>query len=328
LDERLYYGAAAPTAAAGLGSIGVIATAVMVAVAILVYPMAWARQRKRALEGAPSAGRKRGNLFAPVLYRTLLRMPQTRAIFHFLSKTIARNNRYQVYLAVYAGVGLALSLCTVITIRITPQRLLVPALSVSGLHAVLPLLLFWLVFGLKTAFGYPVELAARWVFPISLRQPVAESFPGMSAKAAKSWIQICCGLLALVLVCLLLGLHWSWWALGVQAEAGICLSILLPDAFFLGRTQIPFTRVRSSGGSGLPMLFIGYGVFFPALLLSIVEWETAAEKKPIDALWMAICTLGAHWVLRLIDRLARQGIVGGFPEDEEDPGPQVLGLSQ
>jgi hypothetical protein len=313
---------AAPAGCEVLAAIGLYATAIVSVIAIAVYPVAWSRQKKRALEGSSQARGKERSYVAEVLHRTLLRRPQQRAIFHFIGQTIARNARYQVFLAIYAGIGLALALCSIVTLKVGAGGRLLPALSKPGLHAVLPLLLFWVVVGLKAAFAFPVDMAARWVFPINL------PYPGLDAKAAKTWVLLCCGFITVAVLVLLISLGWRGAELEIQGLWGAGLSLVLADLFFVGRTQIPFTKPRMPGRASLPIIFTLYAALFPALVLMSVQMEMSAEKRWVQVVWIVIAIVGLHGILRVLDVLAQRGIIGGFPEDEEDEGPTVLGLFQ
>jgi hypothetical protein len=329
LYEHLQLGANAPAGSATLATIGLFATAICAVAAAAIYPLAWARQKRRAIEGvARKRGRSR-NLLAPAL-KFLMQRSQARALFHFVSQTIVRNNRYQVYLAIYAGAGFALALTSVSSMSLHRDGTLALAFSQPGLHAVLPLLLIWMVLGLKAAFAFPVDMAARWVFPVALRprESYAGPYPGPDAKAARAWVLGCCLALTVLILALLAALHWSIWQLSVQAVTGACLCLLLTDAFFLGRTQIPFTRARMPGRQGLPMLLCTYAVAFPALVLCTVQLELSAELAGSRLVWIALWTSVILAALKLLDRLAERGIIGGFPEDEDDDGPLLLGLSQ
>ena len=344
LYETLMQPSSAPTAAWPLAQIGLYSTAAVTALALLTYPLAWSRQKKRALEGASQARKQTGSRIAAVLHRTLLRRPQQRAIFHFITQTIARNPRYQVYLAIYSGAGLALAICSVLTVRQAVGHTLTPALWTPGLHAILPLLLFWMVVGLRASFAFPVDMRARWIFPISIDLTQSDlalpgvpndrssslgwSYPGPAAKSAKTWVLLCCAVLTAVTWSLLLALHWPWIDLAIQALCGAGLSLILADLFFLGRTQIPFTRPRLPGRASLPLVFTLYAALFPAMVLLVVQLELTAEKHLTLLTWIALGIPALHLVLRQIDRLAQQGIIGGFPEDETDEGPQTLGLTQ
>jgi hypothetical protein len=332
--ETLMQPNSAPAAAWPLAQLGLYSTAAVTALALLTYPLAWSRQKKRALEGSSQARKQTGSRIAALLHRTLLPRPQQRAIFHFISQTIARNPRYQVYLANYSGAGLALAICSVLTVRQAADHTLTPALWTPGLHAVLPLLLFWMVVGLRASFAFPVDMRARWVFPININLSLPTlsltpgTYPGPAAKSAKTWVLICCAILTAAIWSLLLALHWPWINLAIQALCGAGLSILLTDLFFLGRTQIPFTRPRLPGRASLPLVFTLYAALFPAMVLLVVQLELTAEKRLADLAWIALGIPALHLILKKTDKLAQQGIIGGFPEDETDEGPQTLGLTQ
>lgn len=322
LYERLMLGASAPAGCGTLADIGMWATAAAVIVAVAIYPMAWARQKKRALEGTLQTTGQRRSWTAALLHRALLKRAQQRAIFHFIGQTMARNARYQIYLAIYAGVGLAMALCSVVTLKAGARSGAGLGLSNLGLHAALPLLLFWMVSGIRAAFAFPVDMRARWIFPISLPDP------GRDAKAAKTWVLLCCGALTCTMLALLTAAGWGVRELAVQAIWGFGLSLLLADLFFVGRTQIPFTRPRMPGRASLPIVFTLYTAVFPALVLSSMQVERSAETRLRVVLWMVAAIVATHVLLMGIDKLAQRGIIGGFPEDEEDDGPQTLGLFQ
>jgi hypothetical protein len=207
--------------------------------------------------------------------------------------------------------------------------MLEPGLSVAGLHAAPPLLIFWIIAGLRASFAFPIDLSARWVFPIALRlgasSPFPGTFPGPAAKASRTWVRLCCAAFVGVFLLLLFALRWSLAAIVTQTVCTAGVSLLLSDLFFLGRTQIPFTRIRVSG---LAVAFLLYVVFFPALIQLTVQLEYAAEARPAVLGWMVVGTISLHLLFRYADQLAQRGIIGGFPEDESDPGPQTLGLAQ
>jgi len=66
----------------------------------------------------------------------------------------------------YCGTGLALGIACGVVFRSSGQRL-APGLSQEGLRAVMPLLLFWVIAGLRAAFAFPMDLAAGWVFRVT-----------------------------------------------------------------------------------------------------------------------------------------------------------------
>ena len=315
-----------PAVSENLMRLGLWSAPISTLIAVLAYPFAWARQKKRALEGASQTNRPARNILTPLLHRTLLRRPQERAIFHFISQTLFRSTHYQIYLTLYAGVGLALGICTILNLHATSNGSLVLALSSPGLHTFLPLLLFWMIVGLRAAFSFPVDLRARWVFPINLLH--TGLYPGKAAHAARHWTLLASIALTAILLAMLLALHWSYWSLFIQTFAGVAFCLLFNNVMFLGRTQIPFTRAGASGRSGLTILLVLYGALFPSLLFLTLILEMNAEANPLFIVRLVLTALVLYALLRLLDHLAQQGIIGGFPEDETDPGPQTLNLFQ
>jgi hypothetical protein len=322
LYEHLAAGSKAPAGAPLLATIGLYATACALIIASITYPMAWSRQKKRALEGT-SATRVYGNeSFYAFLHKTLLRRPQERAVFHFISHTLRRNSRYQVYLAIYSGIGIALALAGMVTLQLSSTHVLRLALSSLGLHAVLPLLLFWLVVGLRVPFGFPIDMAARWVFPMNLLKADAH------VRATRTWVLLCCGSLTLCVVCVLLALGWSGSQLALQAIWASALSVLLTDVFFFQSQRIPFTLPRLPGRATLPITLVLYAAAFPVFVLLTVHLELLSETR-LSILLRAILTIAAvHFALKFLNRSSQEAALAGFSLEECEDEFQTLGLTQ
>ena len=148
----------------------------------------------------------------------LVRRPGERAAFHFIGQTIMRNNHYQVYLAMYGGSGLALAIACAVALRTRGAEMHL-SLSNQGMHAVMPLLLFWVIAGLRTAFAFPVNISAGWLFRVA----------GVSvdecAAAARTWVLLASvfGTCAILVTLLVAG--WDVRKLVVQLVCGLCLCI-------------------------------------------------------------------------------------------------------
>ena len=326
LYEQISLGPAAPAACAQLSQTALIATALALAAAVLAYPLAWQRQKKRALEGGMQSHAPTRNPLTAILEKTLLRMPQQRAAFHFLTQTITRYPRYQVYLALYSGIGLALAIGATLTLTESANHTVTVAISTMGMHTVLPLLLVWMVLGLKAAFAFPADMQSRWIFPINLPKTSRAAAP--AANAGKTFVLLACLLLTTLNLLLALSQHWSYWALTIQAVSGICLSLLLANLFFMGRTGIPFTRPRLPGRTNLPIVFVLYTAVFPAIVLGTVELELNTEIHGELIYRIVPIAAGLLLVLKLADHLAKKGIIADLAEDEEPEGPQTLGLTR
>jgi hypothetical protein len=314
--QHLLHGSAAPPFALPMARHAIRATAAAATAALLTYPLAWARMRKMAMEGTSRKRTEPSRWLARIVHAVVQR-PGERAVFHFIGQTFARNNRYQVYLAIYGGTGLALAIACAITFHISHGSLY-PGLSIPGLHAALPLLLFWLIAGLRVAFAFPQNLAAGWVFRIT------GVYTGECASAARKWVFLCAlGLIGSVVV----ALHAAGWdarQLLVQIVFGLCISILLTDAFILSQQTVPFNQPRMPGKTSFPLMLTLYLGVFPMFVSLTVVAEMLIEKRPIKLLEPALMTIGIHTVLTLLHR-------GPGEVEEEMEGYegefQLLGLS-
>jgi hypothetical protein len=286
LYERLLEGDAAPAFAREMSRYALRGTAVAAAVAMLTYPTAWARMRRMAVEGATS---KRGQplRWLARLVHSIVRRPGQRAVFHFIGQTIARNNRYQVYLAMYCGTGLAFAVACGVTFHVSGGRVH-PALSYEGLHAILPLLLFWAIAGLRTAFAFPLNLAAGWVFRVT------GVTTGECATGARKWVLGCAvGVMCCVLAALRLA-GWDARHLLVQAVCGLCLCLLLTDGLFFSQETVPFNQPRMPARTNFPLMLTLYVGVLPFFVFLVTQMELRIEKKLSELLVLGLTATLLH----------------------------------
>jgi hypothetical protein len=314
--QVLLRGSAAPAFAHPAAQCALRATAAAAAVAVLTYPLAWIRMRKLAIEGAPRRRTQPSRLLARLVH-TLVRRPGERAVFHFIGQTIARNNRYQVYLAMYGGIGLALAIACALTFRISHDSLQ-PSLSIPGLHAVLPLLLFWLIAGLRVAFAFPQNLAAGWVFRIT------GVYTGECAAAARKWVFLCAMALTCAIAVALRAAGWDARHVLIQIVFGLGISILLTDGFFFSQQTVPFNQPRMPGKTSFPLMLSLYLGIFPLFVSLTVVAGMLIEKHPAKLLFPILIVIAIHTALTLL----RRG-PGEIEEEMEgyDGEFQLLGLS-
>jgi hypothetical protein len=284
--EKLLLGNAAPPFAQEMTRYAVRGTVIAAVVVLVTYPTAWARMRKMAIEGG-SQRRRQPSRWRARLVHAVIRRPEERAVFHFIGQTIVRNNRYQIYLAMYCGAGLALAAACAVRLRATAGVVHV-SLSDFGLHAALPLLLFWTIVGLRTAFAFPLSLSAGWIFRIT------GADAGGCAAAARKWVLACgLGVVGCVL-CVLRGAGWDARHLIVQAVCGFCLCVLLTDGLFSLRQSVPFTRPRMPGRVSFPLMLTLYIGIFPLFILWIVALGRMIERHPGKLALAAIATVAIH----------------------------------
>jgi len=316
LYEQLLHGDAAPAFAREMARYAVRGTVIAAVVVMVTYPLAWARMRKMAIEGS-SRSKRQGWRWLNRVVHSVVRRPGERAVFHFIGQTMARNNRYQVYLAVYCGTGLALAVACAAAIAASDGHVQY-ILSARGLHAVMPLLLFWVIAGLRAAFAFPLNLSAGWVFRITGVR-INEC-----AAAARRWTFLC----ALGVMCgILVGLRMAGWdarQLIVQAVCGGCLCVVLTDGFFIFQQSVPFNRPRMPGRTSLPLMLTLYVGVLPPAIIGVILMEMAMEKNLMKLLLVVLPTALAHVAFGVLSNRSEEveeemeGYEGEF---------QLLGLS-
>ena len=293
LYERLLHGDAAPAFAQALAGYAWRGTLVAALAVLVTYPLAWARTRRRVLEGSAQRGRKPGRWLDAMVHRLIL-PPAGRALFHFIGQTMRRNTRYQTYLALYGGTGLALAIACA-TVLDSGTRGTGVELSPTGMRAVLPLLLFWTVAGLRTAFAFPLNLQAAWVFRVTGTDSAA------CAAAARTWAvgataSVLGGILLIDAVC-----GFSPRQMLVQAACGACLTVLLCDGFFFARS-LPFTRPRLPGRTNFPLMLTLYLGALTPFVYGVLALEKYLEGN-LFHLWLPVVgTAAVHLAVRRAHR--------------------------
>ena len=213
--------------------------------------------------------------------------PGERAVFHFVGKTIGRNARYQVYLAIYGGVGLALGIACALGISSEGGGFRV-VFQGAGLHAMLPLLLFWVVAGLRNAFAMPVSLAAGWVFRVTGVR-VREC-----AAAARRWVLWGCFAVTVAVMTVVAAAGWDVRTVVVQGVVGVCVGLLLTDAFFFSEEYVPFNRARMPGRTNFPLMLTLYIGILPLFVVGVVRLEGELEGSFVKLMLLGVGTAMVH----------------------------------
>ena len=143
--------------------------AVVLALAIVSYPIAYRRRMRYVVEGS-GVFNTRNFALLPIrrlLHVTLLRNAVQRGIYHFISCSLLRTQRHRVYMAMYGGLGLALLISCAVLLKPSHARLGF-ALSTDGLRAAVPIAAFWTIAGLRNAFLSPADRRGGWIFRVIL----------------------------------------------------------------------------------------------------------------------------------------------------------------
>ncbi len=324
--ERLLMGPSAPAIFHELARTGCYALLVMLACAVFTYPLAYRRRVRQLVEGGRTIDRP-SHTAVPVqriLQATILRLPAQRAIFHFISQTILRAQRQRVMLAMYGGLGFALTLSDMLVFRIGEGHVR-PALLPSGIRSAIPVMVFWTVAGLRSVLASPIDRRGAWLFRVIIGRPKAGHFAG-----TRIWVTLWATVIglatAIVLRALSSGNLQSDLVTLNQLLIAIGVSFLLADIFLFSVRSVPFTHLRKSSITDLPLVIVRYVVLFPLLVAILVHNETWIEASSSHLLKTLFFLVAAHLLLvKIHARSLLQSTLDTHP-DEPDEFPQRLGL--
>jgi hypothetical protein len=294
--ESLLAGPSSLPGFARLAHTGCWATGAVLAVAIATYPLAYRRRTRHAIEDSTSrhADNVLGRPIAWLLHRTVLRTPPRRAVYHFISQTL-RTQRHRVYLAMYAGLGVALMAACVVVLKVGPEQVGF-GVSSYGLRLAVPGVAFWTIAGLCTALASPADPSAGWVFRVVDGKPTFDQL-----EAVRIWVVVWGTVVTMAAVALL---HWvaprslrSLSETAVQIFVGVGLCVLLTDAFLFDLRLIPFTEARVPLNTDLAFVLLRYIVAFPLLVLMTVRWEAWMEARAGHLLAAAVAVSAVHEAL-------------------------------
>jgi hypothetical protein len=320
--ETLLDGSRAGTIFHSLAARGAVAMLLLAATVAATYPIAYRRSLRSTIEGAATRHSRNPirDAWHALLHTLWIRRPQQRGVYHFISQTLMRGARNRVYLSMYAGLGLALIVAGTVTFRIAHGRLEL-AFSTYGLLSAIPIVVFWVVSGLRVALRATVDAPASWLFRIIDRHPQPDY-----VRATHRWVL----LRALLIACaaVLLG---AWLkpslaappAIAAQAVIASALCLLLTDAFSLRMLEVPFTVPRSTNRLSLAVMLVLYLFAFPPLVWSIADHHAWLVHHLVRIVVLAAL---AHLAFRYAQwRTLRERATWGELEDE-DEFPQRLGL--
>jgi uncharacterized membrane protein YwzB len=325
--ETLLAGSSSLPVFRGLAKTGCLATAVVFALTIVSYPLAYRRRMRYLVEGSEVFD-TRNIAIVPIhrlLHATLLRNAVQRGIYHFISCSLLRTQRHRVYMAMYGGLGLALLLACTVLLKLSHGH---PgfALSPDGLRAAVPIAAFWTIAGLRTAFLSPADRRGGWIFRVILGRPTSAQL-GTTVR----WILPCVLGLTLGMVALISRVAppelrgWNSLACQVLIAVGLCL--LLTDALFLKVRTIPFTGEARASATNLAFILLQYFGLFPPLILISAGLEPWLEASVWHVVGMVAVIGAVHLALLRIhskDAEYHANLID-LDEDEEE-FPQRLGL--
>jgi hypothetical protein len=316
-------GPSAPAIFHEFARIGCYALLVMLGCAVFTYPLAYRRRVRQLVEGgrAIDTPSRTAAPFQRILQTTILRLPAQRAIFHFISQTILRAQRQRVMLAMYGGLGIALTLSDMLVFRVRGGHVH-PALLPSGIRSAIPVMVFWTVAGLRSVLSSPIDRRGAWLFRVIIGRPNAHHFAG-----TRVWVTLWATVIGLATAIVLhalspVSLQSHFTALD-QLLIAIGVSFLLADIFLFSVRSVPFTHLRKSSITDLPLVIVRYVVLFPLFVAILVHNETWIEANAVHLFKTLFVLIAAH--LLMLKTHARS-LLQSTADDETDEFPQRLGL--
>jgi hypothetical protein len=330
--QRLLEGPSALPIYAQLAQTGCEALLIAIGLAMLAYPLAYLRRVRQLVLGSSTQNtRKWGTRpLHGLLHATLLRLPVGRAVFHFISQTMLRVQRYRIYLVLYGGVGLSVVVASVLRLTVAHGQVRIE-ISADGIRAAVAIVAFWTVAGLRMAFVSPGNRQGSWVFRIVHGRPPYFNAAMPQLLAAKLWALLWAAVVTFG-ACLVSRvfapaelLTWPATASLSLIAAGLCL--LLTDAFFLNVKTVAFSGEPSREESNLALTVLKYFTFFPIVVWLPVVSEPWIEASIQHFVLAAAAIAGSHLTLRAIHRriIREHCNLPGLEDDEED-FPMKLGL--
>jgi hypothetical protein len=299
------------------------ATLALGLVFVLTYLISYRRYSKKILEGVESDNfgqRWYQRACARVLCAVLLRHPLQRASYYFIGKVFGRSPKHRLFIAMYSGIGLALTISSLFVL--SRDTYFVLSVSRSGLMDAPLMLSFFIVSGLRVTFNIPYELGANWMFRITSGKGAAEYL-----KGTRRWVLLH-GIVPLYVA--LAPLEFLFLKPGeaaFQMAFGLAISILLIECFFFQFNKVPFTCSYLPAKSHLA--FLG-GAYLYGFTIYTFTMESLEQWVGADILRTAFFFL---WVVTLLVGISvyrRQVNDGNFEivyEDDRDPIVRQLNLT-
>jgi hypothetical protein len=330
--QRILEGPSALPIYTRLAQTGSAALVITLAAALLTYPIAYLRRVRQLIIGPGTHARRSrlGRPFELFLDGTILGRPIDRAVFHFISQTLLRVQRYRIYLVFYGGIGLSVVVATVLRLTVTHGEVRI-AISADGIRAAIAISAFWTIAGLRMAFVSPGNRQGSWAFRIVHGRPPCLNTLAQQLDAAQLWAFLC-SLLVTLAACVIfrivapaeLGTAGATRSVLLLAAA---LCLLLTDAFFLTVKTVAFTGEPAREQANLALTVLKYFTFFPLVIWIPVTFEPWIEASILHFLLATTVVVAAHFVFRkLRHRILEEHCNMPALEDDEEDFPMKLGL--
>jgi hypothetical protein len=330
--QRLMQGPSAPPVYAQLARLGCGTTLGTMALAILIYPLAYRRRVHQLVEEANSrSGRKW--LMRPLrmlLHATVVRLPVCRAVFHFIGQTLLRVPRYRIYLVLYGSVGVSVVAATVLRIVVQHGQVHL-GVAPAGIRAATGIVPLWTIAGLRVTLASPGNRQGNWIFRIVHGKPPQLTTALEMFRAARIWALVWSAIVTSIAVIVLRAIAPSELLTGPATAAQLLLAaglcVILTDAFFLNLTTVALTGEPQREAPNLAFTVFKYFFFFPPVVTFAAVAPIWIGQSTFRFATLAAIFAAAH----LAFQAAHRGIVKeycqyGASDEAENQLPLDLGL--
>lgn len=290
---------------------GVVASLSLVALTIVMYPLAYDRCIRNiiAAEGRQTTAMSRGwaTLIARLL-RPLLPAPLQRGLAAFMIATLGRSHTHRYIIGLYAGIAVLQTMAVVS--RLAGESDMDP----RYVWFVVPLgIVFWLVCAVRFSLMMPVEPSANWIFrltePVDKRRMLTTVVTVMQAMVV---FPVAFGAGTALLV-------WSdqrlaFTAFAIISLAGLCLIELLT----LTMKTVPFSCTYLPGQLKLRYYWVGYFYLWLTFVFTTGNWALWALASWTNTAYV-LTALASLWIALRIWHVMRIRKIGGFVYDEQEP---------
>lgn len=305
--ERLMEGPSALPIYTELARTGCVATLLMVATVILTYPLAYLRRTRQLIEGGSAHPRRNWStkILSRLINNAIVRSPEQRAIFHYVTQTLFRVPRYRIYLVLYGGVGLSIVITSVLRFSAIHNQVR-ETVSAGGLRASIGIVTFWAIAGLRVTFLSPGNQQGSWIFHFVHGKPPEIRTALKQLNAAKIWallfVAILTGVACLIACAIAPSELLTWRAITAQLLVATGFCLLLTDLFSLNVTTVAFTGSTTGESPNLAIALAKYFTFFPIVVwLSLVSGPWI-ETRGWRYIAIAAVIVLAHWLAELRHR--------------------------
>lgn len=281
---------------AAMARTALLALGISLAVAILSYALSFRRSFIRIPETAEVGPLPRSQFhFLPVKLfdRALLRDPQQRACFHFITRTLLRGETHLQIVSAFAAMALVASAQSVASIFRTHAavHLRIPSEDLLSIPFVLS---FCIIVGIRLAFTIPSDLRANWVFALWIDPDTLQT------RSIARKVLLTFSLLPLIPICF--AGTWILCGFGVAlfhtAVFAAC-TFALVELLLLRFRKIPFTCSYPPFQSHSALIFVAYlsgFVLFTSYLPELELWSLADPWRAIVFIpLVAVILLSSHF---------------------------------